>query len=141
MYTVSKKEYIDLQEFLEAEINPYDMEHDYHTRTIGFTSEEVFIVFEKFSCMSNGWSPLTPEEEEALLKAFEERMESYGHREEEIECTCELDSLLRVGCKCGAFKKEQEREEKKQAEIDKKIQEDLKKGVPYEERVKRYGRG
>lgn len=39
--------------------------------------------------------------------------------EEKIVCVCEMLTLLRVGCKCGGFQKEQEREEKKREEAEK----------------------
>lgn len=52
------------------------------------------------------------------------------------KCTCEN---IMAGCKCGAFLQEKILEEEIKKKAEKDNEDDIRKGVPYEERQRKYG--
>lgn len=91
-------------------------------------------------------SGLSDDELDELLQMFESAIKEDRKASAEPPifvppCTCELNALMRVGCKCGAFEAEIKEQERKERIKKKKIKEALKKGMPYHERVKKYGEG
>lgn len=56
-----------------------------------------------------------------------------------IPCCCSMVVIMTSGCVCGSFESEQRYLKEKKEEKKRKNQEDLKNGVSYPERLKKYG--